>query len=253
MATLSQYENSDIKTLNKVSFSELFDINELQHIQDQFSDATGVASIITQTDGTPITRPPNFCRLCNDIIRKTGKGLKNCYRSDAIIGRHNPSGPIVQPCLSGGLFDAGASITVGVNHIANWLIGQVRNDKLVNTQMLQYAKDIGADENDFMSAFEDVPVMSEEKFGRIAEMLYTFANSISIQAFNNYQLKQSIVKINVTEAELETERNLLRTLIDTIPDWIYAKDTEGSINLESKVGSGTTFLITFPFAGNSVT
>lgn len=226
MATISKKDNSDIKKLNGISFDELFDIAELQHIQDQFSDATGVASIITRTDGSPITRPSNFCRLCNDIIRKTDKGLKNCYRSDAIIGCHNPKGPIVQPCLSGGLFDAGASITVGGKHIGNWLIGQVRNDKLVHKQMLQYANDIDADEADFMSAFEEVPVMSEEKFGKIAEMLYTFANSISTRAFNNYQLKQSIVKINVTEAELETERNLLRTVIDAIPDRIYAKDKE---------------------------
>ena len=106
-----------------LTFEDLFDLDEIQTIQDAFANATGVASIITQPDGRPITQPSNFCRLCRDIIRHTGKGLENCMRSDAIIGHPNPDGPIVQPCHSGGLWDGGASISAGNKHIANWLIG----------------------------------------------------------------------------------------------------------------------------------
>src|SRR5665647_3538660 len=95
---------------NDIQFSDIFELDEIQKIQDLFSDATGVASIITHPDGIPITNPSNFRRLCIDIIRKTEKGCANCYKSDALIGRSNSTGPIVQPCLSGGLLDAGASI-----------------------------------------------------------------------------------------------------------------------------------------------
>jgi len=103
-----------------IEFSDLFDIGEIQQLQDQFSAATGVASIITHPDGTPITQPSNFCRLCSDIIRKTQIGNLNCYQSDAAIGKYHPDGPIIQPCMSGGLWDAGAGISVGGRHIANW-------------------------------------------------------------------------------------------------------------------------------------
>ncbi|WP_394713373.1 PocR ligand-binding domain-containing protein [Desulfogranum marinum] len=34
-------------------------------------------------DGVPITKPSKFCRLCKDIIRKTEKGLLNCYSISA--------------------------------------------------------------------------------------------------------------------------------------------------------------------------
>jgi len=61
-----------------VTFEDLFNIDDIQRLQDQFSKATGVASVITHTDGTPITQPSNFCRPCNVIIRKTDKGLANC-------------------------------------------------------------------------------------------------------------------------------------------------------------------------------
>ncbi|MBN1167206.1 MAG: PAS domain S-box protein [Methanospirillaceae archaeon] len=113
-----------------IVFSDLFNIEDIQKIQDAFAEANRVASIITLPDGTPITKPSNFCRLCNDIIRKTDKGLQNCRISDAIIGRPTEGGPIIQPCLSGGLWDAGASIIVGGKHIANWLMGQVKNESI---------------------------------------------------------------------------------------------------------------------------
>ena len=130
-------------------FEELFDLAEIQRIQDAFAAATGVASIITDPQGRPLTRPSNFCRLCSEIIRKTSQGLANCMRSDAVLGALNPEGPIIQPCLSGGLWDGGTSICVGDHHIANWLIGQVLDEQCDEAKMVAYARAIGADETAF--------------------------------------------------------------------------------------------------------
>jgi len=209
-----------------IQFSDIFDINEIQHIQDLFSDATGVASIITHPDGTPITRPSNFCRLCNEIIRKTDIGLTNCFKSDAEIGRSNPAGPVIQPCLSGGLWDAGASIIVGGKHIANWLIGQVKNQELDLDQMVQYALEIGADKESFLTALNEVPVMSKEKFEKISQMLFSFASEISFKAYQNSQLKQSIEERSRAEKELIQEQYLMSNLMNSISDHIYFKDLE---------------------------
>jgi len=209
-----------------IQFSDIFDIIELQHIQDLFSDATGVASIITHPDGTPITRPSNFCRLCNEIIRKTEIGLTNCFKSDAEIGRPNPEGPVIQPCLSGGLWDAGASIIVGGKHIANWLIGQVKNEELDLDQMVQYAEEIGADKESFLNALNEVPVMSKEKFEKISQMLFSFASEISSKAYQNSQLKQSIEERSRAEKELTQEQYLMNNLMNSISDHIYFKDLE---------------------------
>ena len=68
----------------------MFNLEEIQQLQDLFAQATGVASIITRPDGAPITRPSNFCRLCENLIRKTKPGISNCYSSDVLIGRYNP-------------------------------------------------------------------------------------------------------------------------------------------------------------------
>jgi len=216
----------NIETTDHLQFSDIFDLDDIQHIQDLFSDATGVASIITHPDGRPITRPSNFCRLCNLIIRKTDSGLTNCFKSDAEIGKPNASGPVIQPCLSGGLWDAGASIIVGGKHIANWLIGQVKNEEQDYQKMIRYAEEIGADKNDFMNALDEVPVMSKEKFEKIAQMLFAFATEISSKAYQNSQLIQSVKERKQTEKELIQEQYLIDALLNNLPDHVYFKDRE---------------------------
>jgi len=210
----------------QIEFSDLFDLKNIQHMQDLFSDATGVASIITYPDGRPITEPSNFCKLCNEIIRKTDSGLTNCFKSDAEIGRPNPAGPIIQPCLSGGLWDAGASIIVEGKHIANWLIGQVKNEDLDYDQMIKYSEEIGADKDSFIKALGDVPVMSKEKFEKIANMLYVFVSEISSKAFQNKKLVQSLNELEQAREKLSREHLLINTLLKNVPDHIYFKDCD---------------------------
>ena len=215
-----------MKTTDHIQFSDIFDLDDIQHIQDLFSDATGVASIITHPDGRPITRPSNFCRLCNEIIRKTDSGLTNCFKSDAEIGKPNPSGPVILPCLSGGLWDAGASIIVGGKHIANWLIGQVKNEEQDYKRMIRYAEEIGADKQDFMNALDEVPVMSRDKFENVAKMLFAFATEISSKAYQNRQLIESVNERKQTEKELVQEQYLIDALLNNLPDHVYFKDRE---------------------------
>jgi signal transduction histidine kinase len=162
---------------------ELISIAELQRIQDAFARATGVASVITDAAGHPITEPSNFTRLCRDIIRKTPLGLDACMRSDAELGRPNPDGPTVRPCLSCGLWDGGASIFAGGVHVANWLVGQVRNESQHESAMLAYAREIGADVAEFRRALDEVTVMSTEQFNLVSEFLFRMANLLSQQAF----------------------------------------------------------------------
>jgi PAS domain S-box-containing protein len=209
----------------KVTFEELFDLSTLQSIQDEFSAATGVASIITRIDGTPITAPSNFCRLCKDIIRCTETGLANCFHSDAVIGRHHANGPIIQPCLSGGLWDAGASITVGDRHIANWLIGQVRDETQNDETIREYARAIGAEEQEAVKAFREVPAMPIERFSKIARALYTLANQLSTMAYQNVQQARFIFERKRVEEQLRASEEKYRMLTENIADLMWELDS----------------------------
>lgn len=183
-------------------FEEMFNIDDLQRLQDEFAQATNVAAIITHPDGTPITAPSNFCHLCN-IIRSTEIGLANCIQSDSVLGRMNHNGPVVQPCLSGGLWDAGAAIYVGDRHIANWLIGQVRDEEQNEETIRAYARAIGADEDAAAQAFQEVPAMSRQQFKQVADALFTLATQLSNTAYQNVQQARFITDRRKAEEEKE--------------------------------------------------
>lgn len=200
------------KSTEALKFEDLFDLLEIQRIQDAFADATGVASIITETDGTPITRPSNFCRLCADIIRGTETGLKNCMRSDSFIGAANAVGYTVHRCLSCGLWDGGAAIMVGDRQVASWLVGQVLDEACDIDAVRAYAREIGADQADFDSALGEVTRMPAERFERVCRALELIARQLSSLAFNNVQQARTIAERKKVEEELRAsleERNAL--------------------------------------------
>ncbi|MDA3935274.1 MAG: PocR ligand-binding domain-containing protein [Actinomycetota bacterium] len=190
-----------------VDFEDMFDLEDIQRLQDAFSTATQVASMITQADGTPITKPSNFCRLCSELIRGTEKGRANCKESDAELGRVCIAGPTIQPCMSGGLWDAGAAITVGGRHVANWLVGQVRDSTQSEDHIAEYAREIGANEQAMVEAFREVPAMPRERFERIAEALFLLASQLSKAAYQNVQQARAIAeRIETEEALRVTEQ-----------------------------------------------
>lgn len=217
--------------LSNIQFNDLFDLDDIQHIQDSFASATGVASIITDPAGIPITKPSNFTHLCNNVIRKTKLGLKNCMNSDALIGRNNPDGAVVQPCLSGGLWDAGASISIGNRHIANWLIGQIRDQSKSDEEMLIYATKIGADPDKFQQALKNIPIMSIERFHEISNALFLIANMLSNAAYQNLKLASIVKRQKETEHELLIYKKQLENKIEDRANQIVTLNSESQRNL----------------------
>lgn len=225
-----------LENTGSITFGDLFNLADIQKLQDDFSDATGVASIITQVDGTPITIPSNFCRLCKDIIRKTSKGYVNCCKSDAALGEINFEGPHIQPCMSGGLWDAGAGISVGGKHIANWLIGQVRDETQTEEKILEYARLIGADEQAALEAFNEVPAMTKGKFEQIANVLFTLANQLSTMAYQNVQQARFIAERRQAEKALLESEERFRTHYDNATIGLYRTTPDGHILMLNRAG-----------------
>ncbi|MFP4528139.1 MAG: PocR ligand-binding domain-containing protein [Candidatus Kapaibacterium sp.] len=215
---------SPIGDLSDVDINHLFDMEDIQRLQDAFSHATGVASIVTRPDGTPLTRPSNFCRLCSEIIRNTEKGLENCKFSDSVIGRGGKDSAIVSNCLSGGLIDGGAGIYAGDKHVANWLIGQVIDKDFDEVKMLDYADEIGVDRKIFADAMNEVPRMSHSEFEKIAHALYLLATLLSNQAVQNIQQAREIVRRESAESELRSTRNYLDNILNSLPSSIIGVD-----------------------------
>lgn len=212
-----------------IAFEDLFNLEDIQRIQDEFALATGTGSLITRPDGTPITRPSNFCQLCGTIIRQSEKGRRNCENSDAKLGRDNLDGPTIHTCLSAGLCNAGAGITIGGRHVANWLVGQVRDGTQDPKELRSYARDIGVDEQAFMEAYNQVPFMPRPRFEMVAKALFSLAKQLSTTAYQNVQQARFISERKQAEKALQNSERTLAQIIEFLPDATWVIDKQGRV------------------------
>ncbi len=223
-----------------IQFEDLFNLDEIQQIQDEFANATNIASLITKPDGTPITRPSNFCRYCK-IIRETEKGALYCLKSDQVIGQKVTSGIHIHTCLSGGLLDASASITIGNKKIANWLIGQVRSEKLNYDHISAYADEIGVDKEEFVTAYNSVPIMTEEQFGKIVKAHFIIAKQLSDKAFQNIQQAHIIDDNRKISGKLKQTMQSYLDVFNSVSEAIFIQEPETGIIIDVNKGAEKTY------------
>ncbi len=212
MTTKSIADEPEQGVVSQLEFLDLFDLEEIRKIQDAFAVAAGVASVITYPDGRPITRPANFSRLCGEVIRKTEKGLADCLHCHSELGRNNPDGLTIKSCFIRGLWVGCAGISVGEKHIANWIVGQVRSDTPDTEEIIRYAGEIGADEQEFRFALEEIMVMPFNRFEQVCNFLFLMANLMSKIAFQNVSHASDIRQLDEADNQLGRYRDHLEEM-----------------------------------------
>ena len=176
-----------------LEFNDIFEIEKIQKLQTLFSDAFGVSTLITDKNGKTITKTYNYCTVCKDIIRKTGKGMHDCGEMERMLSQHHGQGPLLRECGNSGLWEAGVNIKIGGKLIGSWIIGQIQTDYKYDNQIKKITDHLGVNQEEFTVALYDVPIMPLERFKNIATMLDVYINELSDTAYKNLQLKKYIV------------------------------------------------------------
>ena len=175
--------------INKLN--DILDREEIQKLQDRFTQVTGVASVLTEVNGVPFTEFSGICPLCA-AIRKTPQGSANCRNSNSKYHLYDYNDIEIFRCPATGLWEAGARIYVGEHHVGNWIIGQTRPDKINKKKIIKYASEIGIDKKWALNSLEEIKVMSNEEFRMILDILQLFTNQLSTLAYRKFLLKKEI-------------------------------------------------------------
>jgi PAS domain S-box-containing protein len=218
------------KPMGDFSLSDIFDIEQLQKIQDAFAITHNVASVITDIEGNPITAPSNFSPVCQ-IIRSTTRGRELCHKSDKLIGQQARKllKPFSTNCLSCGFVDAGAPIIIAGKHIANWMIGQALKNGLNEERIRETARKLGSNEQQMVEAFREMSFGEIGQFNNVMNFLWIMAKEISALGYNNLKLARDIEERKAMEKALRESEDLYRQVLQTSPDGIALVDMKGNM------------------------
>lgn len=191
------------------SLGEIVNTSILQEIQDKFSEATGLSSVIVDTEGNPITTPSNFTCFCN-YLRDNVVGLNRCKACDDTGGRRawESKKPMIYRCHSG-LTDLAAPIIVQDQYIGAFLAGQVviAEDKdEIKEDMLRRVGGLNLDSFILSELFDKVEIVPEKRIKAAAELIYIMSNYIVEIGVANIAQKLLMAEMKA-KADLE---NLLR-------------------------------------------
>ncbi|MDK9706039.1 MAG: PocR ligand-binding domain-containing protein [Desulforhopalus sp.] len=220
--------------LDLVTIDSMFSLEELQRLQDDFSKATGVASIIAHPDGRPITLPSNYSQLCGEIIGKTEMGYVECCTAYGSFTPPKSDSPTIRQCRNG-LWCAAAGITFAGKHLANWIIGQVREDNQDEGKILAYAERIGIDRTDALEAFRKVPIMPRGQFAMVAQLLSTFTRQLSTSACRNMHQSRIISSLKQDEENRERFRRISSVSSDI--SYSCLEDGDGVFHIDWMMGA----------------
>jgi PAS domain S-box-containing protein len=221
--------------VNELNLVDLIDLESLQQIQDSFAEIAGVASLITDPQGKPITQPSNFSDVCN-LTRQTALGLERCIESDKILGAKAQKLmiPTYEKCLSCGFTDASAPIIVANKHVANWLIGQRDILGTGREGIAVYAQEIGVNVAEITAAYDTTPTISLKKFEQALHFLWQLAHKLSTLGYRNLQLTHENAERQQIEANLRQSEERLAHVLQQMPVMVLAIDEAGQIALWNK-------------------
>ena len=212
--------------LGELKLTDVIDIEILQKLQDTFAEHNNVASVIFDNNGEPITAYSNFTEFCK-MIRSTPKGLESCKKSDARLGRKAAQGITgVMPCGNfKEIMDGAFPIKIQGPHIANWGVGQVVISDVDEINVREFAREIGADEEELVTASKKLVKKSKDEFEEVIPFLDVIVQQISLLGLQNLQQARYITERKQLVKKLEDSRKFLESVIENIPDTVTLKDS----------------------------
>lgn len=207
--------------MSTLRITELLDVNIMQQLQDGFSRYTGMASIMADETGAPVTNPSRFTRFCNDLVRQTPIGCsrcESCDRSGAVITLR--SGKASTYNCHAGLVDFAAPIMVEGKFIGSFIGGQVRVAEIDEEQMRRDALEFGLDPEEYVEEAGKVPMLPRERVDAAADFLFELARIISEMAYNNYYaLEMSRKQEQSAKAQTDVVMKVCNELRESIIRW----------------------------------
>lgn len=197
---------------------EFVNINQLQELQEQFAEALGVAVLVCDAQGNPLTEPSRFTGFCK-YVRSCKEGLARCILSDNSVGKlaAQSKRPVIHRCHTG-LVDFAAPIILRDTYLGSILCGQVllQEEELQELEGSEMnTEELPLDLEKLQELYKHVEKKSRSRIQSIAELLFVTANYIVKLGDNYLATKELSEKNEKLMKELKHRSELEQLLKDT--------------------------------------
>ncbi len=186
-----------------MELKDFMDLSKLQKIQDDFSNATGLAAIAVGMDGKYLTEGSNFTDFCMKYTRGSQEGLRRCVKCD-----NECSGTYF---CHAGLMDFSVDITVNGEKLGTIVGGQVLPNPPDEDKFRQTAQELGIDPEDYIRALRKVPVSTEAKIRSSSNLLGIIVNQLVNLEFFKYS---NADRLSGVQKGVEESNDLIQTIND---------------------------------------
>ncbi|MBZ9686417.1 PocR ligand-binding domain-containing protein [Clostridium estertheticum] len=198
--------------------SNLIDICQLQNLLNSFYNATGISTGIVARDGTILTATA-WKDLCTKFHRINPKSQLRCVESDAQILKQLENGDkFLNFKCKNGLTDLGVPIIVEGVFLATIFAGQVLFEEPDIEYFKRQAKEFGFDEDAYLKALKEIPIVNREGQEKILQFLKDFSEMISVMGLKQLKLLESQKKLILSE---EQYKLALYGSNDGMWDWTF--------------------------------
>ena len=192
---------------------EIINLPENQRLLEAFCDAVGVAAAVIDTEGEILVKA-RWKRVCTDFHRAHDGSCARCIESDTELA----AGLLAQEeytlykCRNG-LNDAASPILIDGEHVANAFAGQFLTEEPDMEFFRAQAKEFGFDEEEYLAAVREVPVVDEDKLPAMARFLVTFAQIVTKTAMDHRS------RLEAEQRLAQSAHEILEISAPVIPVW----------------------------------
>ncbi|WP_054695702.1 PocR ligand-binding domain-containing protein [Desulfosarcina cetonica] len=187
---------------------QIINVDRLQGLFDSFYSAVGISTAIIDKDGT-ILVSSGWQRICSDFHRKHPDSAKQCIQSNCQTHQDLANGrqQLVYRCPHG-LIDAATPIVIDGQYMADLYAGQILFEPLTPQTIADFkhrAGQWGYDEDAYLQALDEVPIVSKARVTLTLEYLKQFAEMIGEVGLSRLRQNQSEAAMASAHAALKQE------------------------------------------------
>ncbi len=210
----------------RYSILDLVDIDQLRTIFEQFHKATGFTIGFLDHPGLNILISTGWRDICTKFHRQCPLAAEVCTRSNTrLLGSLSEPGQLLIEACEHGLVDCATPIIIKGKHIASLATGQLMFEPPDPDRFRRQARKFGFDEEAYLNALTEVPVISREKVLSHTAFLGSLAAVISEMGLAHLEIREKAARL---EREISERRQAEENVRESEEKYRALVDTTGT-------------------------